>query len=86
MNLKSRTDEELGELTYYLSQYNFEIKYIPGKINIEADSLSRNLVLEENENSEQILQVVNYIRLDAIKIDEEKNEAIKKIKTKLVEK
>lgn len=44
MNIKARTDEELGDLTYYLSQYDFEIKYSPGKYNLEADCLSRNLV------------------------------------------
>lgn len=31
MNIKSRTDEDLGDLTYYLSQYDFKIKYAPGK-------------------------------------------------------
>lgn len=39
MNIKSRPDEELGELTYFLSQYNFKIKYTPGKENLEADCL-----------------------------------------------
>ncbi|XP_035731232.1 uncharacterized protein LOC118445648 [Vespa mandarinia] len=38
MNIKARTDKELGQLTYYLSQYDFQIKYIPGKDNAEADS------------------------------------------------
>lgn len=42
MNIKSRTDEELGDLTYYLSQYDFEVKYSPGRYNLEADCLSRN--------------------------------------------
>jgi len=30
LNIKARTDEELGDLTYYLSQFDFNIKYIPG--------------------------------------------------------
>ncbi|GBP87775.1 hypothetical protein EVAR_60467_1 [Eumeta japonica] len=31
MNIKCRTDEELGDPNYYLSLYNFTVKYIPGK-------------------------------------------------------
>ncbi len=45
LNIKVRPDEELGDLTYYLSQYDFKIKYNPGKYNKEADCLSRNPVL-----------------------------------------
>lgn len=59
MNIKARTDEELGDLTYYLSQYNFEIKYNPGKLNQEADCLNRNPVLEPHDNAEDLLKVVN---------------------------
>jgi len=50
MNVKARTDEELGDLMYYLSQYNFKIKYNPGKSNQEADCFSQNPVLESYEN------------------------------------
>ena len=36
MNIKARTDEELGDLTYYLSQYDFKIIYCQGKYNVEC--------------------------------------------------
>jgi len=31
LNIKARTDGELGDLTYYLSQYYLKIIYAPGK-------------------------------------------------------
>lgn len=31
MNNKSRADEEVGDLTYYVTQYDFKLKYSPGK-------------------------------------------------------
>ncbi|KAK9886419.1 hypothetical protein WA026_016698 [Henosepilachna vigintioctopunctata] len=82
LNIKARTDEELGELTFYLSQYDFNVKYIPGKNNTEADSLSRNPVLEENDNEEEVLKMVNHIKLEDIKADQQK---IEKEKHKLIE-
>ena len=59
MNIKARTDEELGDLTYYLSQFDFEIIYYPGKNNLDADCLSRNSVLELQEDENDELKVVN---------------------------
>lgn len=56
LNIKARTDEELGDLTYYLSQFDFNIKYIPGKLNTEAHCLSRNPVLESVDNTEGTLR------------------------------
>lgn len=77
MNIKSRTDEELGDLTYYLSQFNFKVIYSPGKYNIEADSLSRNPVLESCESQDSSLKVVNFVKLEDIQNDQDKNEDIK---------
>ena len=73
MNIRARTDEELGDLVYYLSQYDFKIEYNPGKLNQEADCLSRNPVLESHENTEDVLRVVNLINLTDIKNDQMKN-------------
>lgn len=33
LNIKARTDEELGDLTFYLSQYDMEMIYHPGENN-----------------------------------------------------
>lgn len=84
LNIKARTDEELGDLTYYLSQFNFEVIYSPGKDNLEADSLSRNPVLEPHVNQDEVLKIVNFIKLEDIQKDQEKNEIIKLHKTKLL--
>ena len=73
MRVKARTDESLGDLMYYLSQYNFTIVYSPGKDNLEADALSRNPVLESFENEEDVLKVVNLITLQDLTQDQEEN-------------
>lgn len=83
MNIRARTDEELGDLTYYLSQYDFNIKYAPGKNNLEADCLSRNPVLGLEENKEEQLKIVNLIKLEDIIIDQKRNGDIQNRKTKL---
>ncbi len=50
LRIKARTDEELGDFHHNLFQYDFEVIYKPGSSNIEADCLSRNPVLEPEEN------------------------------------
>lgn len=87
MNIRTRTDEELGDLTHYLSQYDFKIIYVPGKDNIEADCLSRNPVLESNiEEEEDLLKTVNFIEIDEIKLDQMNNVLVQRNKGKLIKK
>lgn len=83
LNLKSRTDEELGDLTYYLSQYDLKIKYKKGKENLEADCLSRNPVLETQDNKEEQLKTVNIITLEDIVKDQKENKDIQNMKNRL---
>ena len=69
LNIKSRTDEELGDLTNYLLQFDFQVVYKPGKSMVEADYLSRNPVFESSQfdNEDKILTTVNVLQLDEIK-------------------
>lgn len=83
MNIKARTDEELGDLTYYLSQFDFEIIYYPGKNNLEADCLSRNPVLEPQEDEDDKVKIVNLIKLEEIVEDQKKNKDIEYNRNKL---
>ena len=78
MNIKARTDAELIDLTYYLSQYDFKIKYYPGKVNQEADCLRRNPVLDPFKNTEDFLTIVKLIYLKDIQHDQYKKPTIQR--------
>lgn len=85
MNIKNRTDEELGDLTLYLSQYDFELIYNPGKKNVEADCLSRNPVLEPDKNTEDDpIKIVNLISLEDIIKDQEANALLGQENNKII--
>jgi len=87
MNIRARTDEELGDLTHYLSQYDFKVIYVPGKNNTEADCLSRNPVLKSNiEEEEDLLKTVNFVEINEIKLDQMNNISLQKKKEKLIKK
>ena len=54
-----------------LDQYNFEIRYQPGKMNTEADALSRCPIIYENDNAEH-LRFTNYLTINEIKNEQNK--------------
>lgn len=85
LNIKNRTDDELGEMSHYISQYNCKIIYNPGKENTKADCLSRNPVYEHDENDEDKLKTVNIINLNDIVIDQQKNTSLKDKKYLIME-
>jgi transposase InsO family protein len=71
LKVRSRTDEELGDLIHYLSQFDFKIVYNPGVTNEEADCLSRNPVLEPEEGVlDDCIRTVNVLTLEQIKLDQ----------------
>lgn len=82
MNLKARTGVELWDLTYYLSQCDFKIKYSQGKESLEAECLSGKPVLGPEENIEEQLKVVNRMTLEDIIIDQNKYGEIQRKKRK----
>lgn len=86
LNIKARPDEELGDLTLYLSQFDMEIKYNPGKFNLEADCLSRNAVLEPENNQEEMLRTVNFVSLQEIITDQNNNDNISNTDKNLIQK
>lgn len=84
LNIRNRPDDELGDMSLYLSQYNCEIKYFPGKNNKEADCLSRNPVLNIDENMEDVLRTVNTIDINDIKYDQAQNMQMIKLEKNIV--
>jgi hypothetical protein len=72
LNLKSRTDEELGDLANYLLQYDFDVIYRSGSRNGEADCLSRNPVLDSNYGKDvlDILPTINLLELEDIRMSQ----------------
>lgn len=66
LNLKARTDEELGDLAHELLQFDFNVLYRPGTSNSEADCLSRNPVLDPIPEL-PILRSFNFVSLDDIR-------------------
>lgn len=75
LKVKARPDTPLGDLVLFLSQYNFKIIYRQGKSNIEADTLSRNPVLETFDD-EEIIQTSNLLLLEEIKLDQTQNSVV----------
>lgn len=64
LNLKARTDEELGDLANELLQFDFDILYSPGSTNHETDCLSRNPVLDPSSEislNDFIIPTLNFL-------------------------
>lgn len=83
-NVKKSKDPELIVLLNYISNFDFDIKYNPGKNNAEADSLSRNPVLDENTSSETAIKIGNFVSMEEL-INDQKQLNVKeedKIKKK----
>mgnify|MGYP000950708227 CR=1 FL=1 len=73
LGVNVRTDEELGDMMNYLTQFNFNIVYNPGHHNEEAVCLSRNPVLNAHSNlHNDIIRTANYLIPEEI-ISDQKN-------------
>lgn len=73
LNIKSRPDEELGDIINFLSQFSFEIFYRPGSANSEADCLSRNPVLPSDESDLdcELIRTINVLELEELRLGQE---------------
>lgn len=78
--VKKSKDPELLALLNYISNFDFEIKYNPGKNNAEADSFSRNPVLDESTNSETAIKIVNFLSMEELMNDQKQLNIKKRIK------
>ncbi|GBP39191.1 hypothetical protein EVAR_26977_1 [Eumeta japonica] len=63
---------------------NSSVKYNAGQSNQEADCLSRNPVLEPDENTDDFLRVVNLINLKDIKDDQRTNVDLQNSRSKFI--
>ncbi|BES91040.1 Retrotransposon protein [Nesidiocoris tenuis] len=71
LKINSRSDEELGDMLLFLSQFDFRVTYRPGSTNMEADCLSRNPVIEDYEYLDELVKTVNFLTLSDITTDQE---------------